>query len=156
MEQLFWMVVGIVFLWLGALTYFFRKTSSHYQNLVKGASSKSLQEILEKLFDNLHVEKESIESLKKKLDTLSDDVTYHIQKVGILRYNPFSDTGGDQSFVLAILDGTGSGIVLTSLHSRGMTRWYAKNIKKGQGVDYDLSEEEKKAIKQAQNIQKKQ
>ena len=75
-----------------------------------------------------------------------------MQKVGILRFNPFADTGGDQSFVFAILDGNDTGIVLTSLHSRSTTRWYAKNVKKGKGVDFDLSQEEEKTIKTAVSL----
>jgi hypothetical protein len=71
-----------------------------------------------------------------------------VQHVGLVRYNPFQDTGGDQSFALALLDKQGDGVVISSLHSRTMTRFYAKPIKAGIAV-VSLSEEEVKAVQQA-------
>lgn len=70
------------------------------------------------------------------------------QKISIVRFNPFGDTGGDQSFVLAVLDAQDSGYVLTSIHGREGTRVYVKPIDEGKSK-YPLSEEEKRALKQA-------
>jgi hypothetical protein len=67
-------------------------------------------------------------------------------KVNILRFNPFEDIGGDQSFVLAILNDDNNGAIITSLHNRDITRIYAKPIKNGQGDNITLSKEEKLAI----------
>lgn len=75
-----------------------------------------------------------------------------IHKVGIIRFNPFKDIGGDQSFALALLDGKDSGIVLSSLHTREGTRIYSKPIVKGESEKYALTEEEKQAIKEAIKI----
>ena len=50
------------------------------------------------------------------------------QRVGLVRFNPFEDTGGNQSFALALLDAEGNGWVLSSLHARTGTRVYAKPI----------------------------
>ena len=70
------------------------------------------------------------------------------QKISIVRFNPFGDTGGDQSFVLAVLDALNSGYVLTSIHGREGTRVYVKPIDHGKSK-YPLSEEEKQALTQA-------
>jgi len=67
-------------------------------------------------------------------------------KIGITRFNPFDDVGGDQSFVLTILDKNNSGAIITSLHNRDITRIYAKPIKDGIGENITLSKEEKSAI----------
>ena len=67
-------------------------------------------------------------------------------KINITRFNPFENVGGDQSFILTILDQTNSGAVLTSLHNRDLTRLYAKTIKNGQAENNTLSKEEKLAI----------
>jgi hypothetical protein len=72
-----------------------------------------------------------------------------VHKVGIIRFNPFKDIGGDQSFALALLDGKNSGIVISSLHTREGTRIYSKPIAKGESEKYTLTEEEKQAIKTA-------
>ena len=53
------------------------------------------------------------------------------QRVGLVRYNPFEETGGNQSFALALLDADGDGWVLSSLHARSGTRVYAKAITRG-------------------------
>jgi hypothetical protein len=70
------------------------------------------------------------------------------QKISIVRFNPFGDTGGDQSFVLAVLDANNSGYVLTSIHGREGTRVYVKPIDYNKSK-YPLSEEEKQALSQA-------
>ena len=70
------------------------------------------------------------------------------QRVGLVRYNPFEETGGNQSFALALLDAGGDGWVLSSLHARSGTRVYAKAIKGGRS-DAGLSAEETTAIAQA-------
>lgn len=67
-------------------------------------------------------------------------------KIGINRFNPFDDVGGDQSFILTILDKDNSGAIITSLHNRDITRIYAKPIKNGVGENITLSKEEKSAI----------
>ncbi len=67
-------------------------------------------------------------------------------KIGITRFNPFDDVGGDQSFTLTILDKNNSGAIITSLHNRDITRIYAKPIKNGIGENITLSKEEKSAI----------
>ena len=144
-----WVLLLPVFIWLVALTYYLYKTVDHYGKLVKGTSRDNLTDVLNKILDRLNFDRANIKKLEETLQKQIDQGTYHIQKVGLIRFNPFADTGGDQSFVLAILDGTESGIVLTSLHSRGATHWYAKNVKEGKGVDYKLSDEEEKAIKSA-------
>jgi len=74
---------------------------------------------------------------------------HSIQKVTLVRYNPFDDLGSDQSFSLSILDQTNSGVILTSLHHRNFTRIYAKPIKNGEGDSITLSKEEKSAIVKA-------
>lgn len=67
-------------------------------------------------------------------------------KITVTRFNPFEDVGGDQSFILCILDTNNSGVIITSLHSRDFTRVYAKPIKNSEGDNITLSKEEKLAI----------
>lgn len=72
-----------------------------------------------------------------------------IEKMKLIRFNPFDDVGGDQSFILVLLDKENSGLLLTSLHHRSFSRIYAKAIKNGQGDNITLSKEEKSAILKA-------
>ena len=67
-------------------------------------------------------------------------------KINLVRYNPFGDLGGDQSFILCLLDNNNSGAIITSLHNRENTRVYAKAIINGQSDNSALSAEETKAL----------
>ncbi len=98
---------------------------------------------------------EQVSSVDKKLDQLNQSyqkltVTSALasQKISVVRFNPFGDTGGDQSFTLAVLDAHDSGYVLTSIHGREGTRVYVKPIDYGSSK-YQLSNEEKQALSQA-------
>jgi hypothetical protein len=87
---------------------------------------------------------------------MSDELTKRLsvsnslasQKISIVRFNPFGDTGGDQSFSLAVLDAHDSGYVLTSIHGRQGTRVYVKPVDFGKSK-YTLSSEEQQALSQA-------
>jgi hypothetical protein len=70
------------------------------------------------------------------------------QKISVVRFNPFGDTGGDQSFSLAVLDAHDSGYVLTSIHGRQGTRVYVKPVDFAKSK-YSLSTEEQQALSQA-------
>jgi hypothetical protein len=76
-----------------------------------------------------------------------------LQWLGVLRFNPFNDVGGDQSFALALVDGYGNGVVISSLHMRNMTRVYAKPLKKWES-EHHLTDEEKQAIANAYALQR--
>lgn len=144
-------VIGIGFslLWLLLITILFWQLSSHYNNLTKGISNKTLKTVLEEVLKNVHTSQKDIDMLKERCDTIEKDGVFHIQKIGLLRFNPFKDTGGDQSFILALLDKNDTGVVISSLYARSGTRWYAKNVVVGKGTEHKLSDEEKKAIKDA-------
>jgi len=92
--------------------------------------------------------KEKFESVSKELQEMKKQNKMSIQKVGIIRYNPFSNTGSDLSFSIALLNGKNNGIVITSLYSREGNRVYGKAVESGKS-EYSLSKEEEKAIKKA-------
>lgn len=106
---------------------------------------ENLEEILERFKDL----KENFERISAELENLKKENKFNIQKIGIIRFNPFREVGGNQSFSIVLLDGNDSGAVITSLYTREENRVYGKPIKNGQS-EYLLSEEEKKAIEVAQ------
>lgn len=99
---------------------------------------------LEKVFEISR----SLEDVAARTAVLEAAQRRAFQRVGLVRYNPFEETGGNQSFALALLDAAGDGWVLSSLHARAGTRVYAKAIKAGR-ADAGLSAEETAAIDQA-------
>jgi len=112
----------------------------------KNKKPENLQEIVKQL-DDL---KKEINELSKNVDNLKKESKLCIQKIGIIRYNPFKEVGGDQSFSIALLDANNNGLVITGLFTRDGTRIYSKPIKSGLS-EYILSLEEKEAIKKAIN-----
>ena len=70
-------------------------------------------------------------------------------RVALIRYNPYGDTGGDMSFSVALLNGLGNGVVLTSLHSRSGTRVFAKEVVAGKQGKHEFSKEEKEVVEKA-------
>jgi len=101
------------------------------------------------MLNKTNLNQKEIDTLNTSLSQAKTKMKTHIQKVGFVRFNPFPQTGGDQSFCLSLLDEKDTGFVLSSLHSRDATRFYAKTIKNGKSDGFKLSSEEKKAIKNA-------
>ena len=138
---------GAIVVYLIVVTVYLVKLRKHYNRLIAVSGKENLSHILDAVLDKLSANKQELDQLRKKIDALAKQGQNHIQKVGVFRFNPFSDTGGDQSFVLSLLDGMDNGLVLTSLHNRNLPRWYAKNVRYGEGQGFKLSDEEKKAVK---------
>ncbi len=86
-----------------------------------------------------------IKELKENFVDFKNLSKSDLQKVGLVKFNPFNETGGDHSFSLALLDGNKNGIIITSLHTRERTRLYMKEILLGK-AKLELSKEEQKAL----------
>lgn len=142
---------SIIILWLFLISYFLWKALSHYNKLGKGLTDKSFKSLMENLLKDMSIAKKDIEFLKSYCDKIEKEGLLHIQKIGLVRFNPFKDTGGDQSFILSLVDGNDTGVIISGLYARTGTRWYAKRIVKGKSLDHGLSEEEKKALKEAKS-----
>ncbi len=100
---------------------------------------------LELRLTRLEARLSGIEDRTTRLEAASQSA---VSRVGLVRFNPFEDTGGNQSFALALLDAGGDGIVVSSLHARSGTRIYAKAIRSGQAAAA-LSDEEAEALRRA-------
>lgn len=86
-----------------------------------------------------------IKELKENFTDFKNLSKSDLQKVGLVKFNPFNEIGGDHSFSLALLDGHKNGIIITSLHTRERTRLYVKEILLGK-AKLELSKEEQKAL----------
>jgi uncharacterized protein DUF4446 len=110
--------------------------------------SGGIDEILDRQLKRVESLSERVDALNKLHHELEHLSQRTIQKVAVIRYNPFADTGGDQSFAIALLDSLGNGVVVSSLHSRTDTRVFAKPVQSGRSK-FQLSDEEQDAIKKA-------
>ena len=147
-----YLLILIIIVWLGGLSYYWYRLKKNYLQLTNGGSKKTLDEVLENLVHTQQKAKEDIAKIMAQCDKIEKDERYHIQKIGLLRFNPFKDTGGDQSFILALVDSFDTGIIITALYSRSGTRWYTKKVVKGKSTEHELSDEEKKALHMAAGL----
>src|SRR5579872_2025717 len=152
--MIMYLLIFIIFVWLFGLSYYCYRLKKNYLQLTQGGAKKTLDEVLGNLVDTQQKAKEDIAKIMAQCAKMEKDERYHIQKIGLLRFNPFKDTGGDQSFILALVDAHDTGIIITALYSRSGTRWYTKKIIKGKSTEHELSEEEKKALSIAAGLKK--
>jgi Protein of unknown function (DUF4446) len=119
-----------------------------YRQLTRGESGGSLDDVLAANVTRVEEVRRRIDELMGVHDVLEQRSRGSLQHVGLVRFNPFEDTGSDQSFAIALLDGRRDGIVISSLHGRTNTRVFAKPVANG-GSTHNLSEEETQAIRLA-------
>ena len=140
------LLIGFIILLIGNM-----KLKEKYRKFMqKLGNGKNLEEDLSNFMYKVdRVERQNAEIMNfcKNLD---EDLTKCIQKVGIVRYSAFKDTGSDLSFAVALLDEKNSGVVFNGIYSREMSNIYAKPVENGNS-SYTLSEEEAEAIKRAIN-----
>jgi hypothetical protein len=126
------------------------RLSVRIKALTSGMDGKNLEELLISHMKNLRDAFDEIDKVKKTNEYLDDIASRSIHKVGLVRFNPFQDTGSDQSFALALLDLYDNGVVVSSIHGREGTRTYAKAVRGGES-EHHLSQEESQSIEQARH-----
>jgi hypothetical protein len=141
--------IGILLVWIIFMQVKIFQIQKKQTVLFKGKDGKDLEKIV--LENNRKTEKldEEVRDLYEITSQIQSLALKGLHKTGFVRFNPFRDIGGDQSFSVALLDGESSGLILSSLYSRDGVRIYAKSIQKGESIKYPLTEEEKQAIKMA-------
>ncbi|MEI7750193.1 MAG: DUF4446 family protein [Candidatus Moraniibacteriota bacterium] len=140
--------LGLLSLVATATLFFrFKKLKKSLSAVLSGASGADLEGIILKQKEGLDAADEEIRKLYGIAEQLYRLGQESIHKTELLRFNPFKETGGNQSFAVALLNGKNTGFVISSIHTREGTRVYAKPIENGAEVkEYPLSEEEKHVI----------
>lgn len=145
-SSLLFLIVLIIFaIWLAVLTYLYFKSVRHYKKLTV-SDEASLEDAINTIFRGLNELHGMLSSVDSRVGSLETKNIKNIQRVGMKRFNPFGDTGGDQSFSMALLDANNDGVVLSSLHGRSGTRIYAKPVKSGKQMEHELSTEEQDVV----------
>ena len=88
---------------------------------------------------------EDVLGLRQEVAALSAEAGAALRHLAVVRYDAYGDMGGHLSWSLALLDESGCGVVLTSIHGRSEARTYAKNIAAWRS-DQQLSPEEDEAV----------
>lgn len=115
-------------------------------NILFGETTLTEDDFQKDLIRRLAKTETKIEEMEPRIALVETLSRMSVQKVGFLRFNPFQDTGGDNSFVLALLDHKNNGVIISSLYTRGGMRVYGKSVVAGE-TKHPLSEEEKNVLK---------
>ncbi len=102
-------------------------------------------ELLTKTLTEVRAAKTDMQTLEANQQAMREQMKNCVQKVKLMRYNAFADTGSDLSYSLALLDENNNGVVLSSIYGREDNRTYAKPIENGKST-YNLSDEEKQVL----------
>ena len=132
----------------------FRKINQATQLFFAGKNGKDLEEVMNNQYKLILKNEKDIKELFDGYEKIFNIAAKGIQKVGVVRYNPFKDMGGNQSFSIALLDRNDSGLLITTLATRDGARVFSKTVTAGDCLDFPLIEEEKKAIKVARASKK--
>lgn len=150
-----YIILGLSFLlilflaWLIVLQVKFSKLKGRISGLFAGAEVKNLENLIVSHSKNLKILDKDIQELYNISNQINNLAFRGLHKVGFLRFNPFKDVGGNQSFAIALLNGKNNGIVISSLYTREGTRVYSKAIAEGKAEKFPLTEEEEQVIKMA-------
>lgn len=134
------------------IIYFFIRTSllsRRLNRLTRGGDGKTLEGTIKKLHERTLLLEDHAKKTELGLENLDERLQGSIRGVAVLRFDPFQNAGGQQSFSTALLNERGDGVVLSGIHSRDGVRVYAKEVKEFKS-DHELSEEETQALKKAQ------
>ncbi len=140
-------VVGLA-IWLANLQRSAAQLRGRLRRILSDNGTAGLDEILAgqaTRSDQLSSRVDATDALARELEA---STRLALRRVGVVRFNPFQDSGGDQSFAIALLDQSGTGLIISSLHGRAETRIFAKQVTEGRST-HALSDEEQQAIRAA-------
>ncbi len=143
----------VLLIWIIILSLKIRTQRAHNQKASKALKQGKYPELVEKntrALENVTGKVDDLYSLNGKLNKKIEE---SYRNIGLVRFNAFSETGGDLSYSLALLDDKGSGIIITSLHGREDSHTFVKNVFESKGTP-ELSEEEEQAVIKAMEEQR--
>lgn len=150
--QITFYLYAAVFIWLTILSGYFIRVLGSWNKLTRSGKDLNLAEILENIVKRQGIVDNKVEEALREINKLESSGRAYFQKYALFRFNPFEETGGDQSFIIAILNGQNSGFVISSLHSRNGTRVYAKQVQNEKSVGHQFSKEEQEVVEKAARL----
>ncbi len=124
----------------------YNKLNRRYEKFMsKLSQGEKIEDMLAGYIERVRVLELKHDDLKDALDRLEANMKKCVQKVGLVRYNAYNDTGSDLSFTMALMDADDNGVVVNGLYSRESSSIFAKPLINGE-TKYNLSAEEIQAI----------
>lgn len=143
-------IILLFLIFLIILSLKLSKLKKRYERFTGGEEihSENLENMLYEYNENVKKSNETYGKVLSMIQEIDDEMKWCTQKIGVIRYNPFDEMGGNLCYAVAILDGKDNGVVLNGIHSRNGTFTYAKPIERGVSP-YVLTEEELQALEKA-------
>jgi len=141
--------IVVILGWLAYLTLYITRFVKRKKEVIDKVKQAGVENLLRENLQAIEKNKIDIKELYQIVDNLGKLSAMSITRIGFVRFNPFGDTGGDQSFSIALINAQNNGVVISSLHGRQETRVYSKPVVGGES-EYTLTKEEKEAINRAQ------
>lgn len=143
-------IILLFLIFLIILSLKLSKLKKRYERFTGGEEihSENLENMLYEYNKNVKKSNETYGKVLSMIQEIDDEMKWCTQKIGVIRYNPFDEMGGNLCYAVAILDGKDNGVVLNGIHSRNGTFTYAKPIERGVSP-YVLTEEELQALEKA-------
>lgn len=145
------LLYGVIALTLAVLVLitFVVNLSRRVKDLSRGAKGASLEDIISENNKAIRKNREVLSQHTNAVAQLQNDIQSAFQNIGVIRFNPFKDTGGNQSFAIALLNNKNDGVIISSLYTRERVNVFAKPITNGTS-EFKLTAEEQQALQQAQ------
>lgn len=147
-ELLLFIVLGVLLIWIGTIEWRLLRLTKTLRVMFTGRTGGDLEQVLREYMERMDRTDETIKQFNQRASLIEQKAPFNVSHLGVVRFNPFDDKGGDQSFAVAFLDDHNDGVVFTGLHSRTDVRVYAKPIVGGTST-YPLTKEESDAITRA-------
>jgi hypothetical protein len=142
-------IVFLLLVWNITLQVSLSRLKKKNTEIYAGNKAKNLEDVILQHSKSLKTLDKDIQELYNISNQINNLAFKGIHKAAMVRFNPFKEVGGDQSFAIALLNGKNTGLVISSLYTREGTRIYAKAITAGLSDKHPLTEEEEQAIKNA-------
>lgn len=118
------------------------------RKLFAGGNAKSLENLMIEIMEDLKKVHKYESEISAHLGHVEKRLQRSIQGFDLKRFNPFADSGSNQSFAVSLVNEEGDGIVISSLYARDRHSIFAKPISQLKSI-YDLTDEEKEVLKNA-------
>ena len=141
---LFYIISGVVIIilfWILMLEY-------RLKRLFAGTKARNLEEMVVVVGKKINELEEKQEKTAEHLVVVDNRLNKSIRNIETIRFNPFVDAGGNQSFAIAFMNDEKNGVVMSSLYARDRMSIFAKPIVNGKS-EFELSTEEKKVLEKA-------
>jgi hypothetical protein len=148
MEDYLIYLVGFFMIIVIALVLVIMKLDKRVTALLQGKNAKSLEDTLLGIINEIKRMNDRQEKTDQILKDLNKRLKTSVTGVGVVRFNPFTNSGGNQSFAIALLNEHGDGVIISTLYGRERTSIFAKPIKK-YASEFELTKEEVEALEKA-------